>query len=199
MKRAYFHHSIKDYLKELSSDRPTPGGGGTSALVAALGISLAIMVARISLKRLDRNKQKSLKKGIKLLEHLRRDAEEIIDLDPKVYREVMASYTKLKQSGKTPKAQADVEATLQNSFRLQADLTLLIAMAKQLLSTIDAFAKGSIRNDLIVSSGLLDGAFKGAVATARINVVYMKPGKTKRHCEQALRKVEQKYRKLKFE
>ena len=199
MKRTYLHHSVKDYLNELSSDQPIPGGGGTSALVAALGISLALMVARISLKRLDPKKQRSLNKGIKLLEHLRRDAEQIIDLDPKVYEEVMASYAKLKKSGKTGIGQANVEAALQNSFRLQADLALLIAMAKQLLSTVDTFAKGSIRNDLIVSNGLLDGAFKGAIATARINVIYMKQGKSRRHCEQALQKVEQKYRKLKFE
>ena len=190
--------SIKDYLNKLSSEEPVPGGGGTSALVAALGISLAIMVAKISLKRLDQKRQKSLKKGIKLLEHLRRDAEQIIDLDPKVYKEVMASYAQLKKSGKTEKAQAGVENALRNSFRLQADLALLIAMVKQLLSTVGSFAKGSIRNDLIVSSGLLDGAFKGAVATARINVVYMKQGKQRLHCERALAKVEQKYGKLQF-
>ena len=191
--------SIKDYLNKLSSEEPVPGGGGTSALVAALGISLAIMVAKISLKRLDQKRQKSLKKGIKLLEHLRRDAEQIIDLDPKVYKEVMVSYAQLKKSGKTEKAQAGVENALRNSFRLQADLALLIAMVKQLLSTVGSFAKGSIRNDLIVSSGLLDGAFKGAVATARINVVYMKQGKQRLHCERALAKVEQKYGKLQFE
>ena len=195
----FIKSSIKDYLNKLSSEEPVPGGGGTSALVAALGISLTIMVARISLKRLDKKQQKSLSKGIKLLEHLRRDAEQIIDLDPKVYKEVMASYAQLKKLGKTEKAQTGVENALHNSFRLQADLALLIAMAKQLLSTVGTFAKGSIRNDLIVSSGLLDGAFKGAIATARINVVYMKQGKQRRHCEQALAKVEQKFRKLHFE
>ena len=167
-------------------------------MVAALGISLAIMVAKISLKRLNKKQQKGLNKGIKLLKHLRRNAEQIIDLDPKVYKEVIASYKRLKRLGKTEKAQAGVKSALQNSFRLQADLALLIAMAKQLLPTVDAFAEGSIRNDLIVSSGLLDGAFKGAVATARINVVYMKQGKQRRHCERALARVEQKYGKLHF-
>ena len=43
--------SIKDYLNKLSSEEPIPGGGGTSALVAALGIALMLMVARISLKK----------------------------------------------------------------------------------------------------------------------------------------------------
>ncbi len=195
----FINSSIKNYLNKLSSEEPVPGGGGTSALVAALGISLAIMVAKISLKSLNKKQQKGLNKGIKLLEHLRRNAEQIVDLDPKVYKEVIASYKRLKRLGKTEKAQAGVKNALQNSFRLQADLALLIAMAKQLLPTVDAFAEGSIQNDLIVSSGLLDGAFKGALATARINVVYLKQGKQRRHCEQALAKVEQKYGKLHFE
>ena len=191
--------SIKEYLKKLSSEEPIPGGGGTSALVTALGISLMLMVSRISLKRLDKRGQKSVNRAIKLLEHMRRDAEQIIDLDPKVYKEVMASYTRLKKSGKTPEAQAEVERALANSFRLQADLALLTVMAKELLKTIGLFAKGSIRNDLLVASGLLDGAFRGAWATARINVVYMKAGKEKRHFEQALEKLDQRFQKVHFE
>jgi len=191
--------SIKNYLNELASGQPIPGGGGTSALVTALGIALALMVSRISLKHLDPKRQRSLNRAIKLLEHLRRDAEQIIDLDPKVYKEVIASYKRLKKLGKTAKAKAEVETALANSFRLQAGLALLVAMAKQLLGTIDTFVKGSIRNDLIVSSGLLDGAFKGALATARINVVYMKAGKRQRHFERALRKLEQRFRKIRFE
>ena len=110
----------------------------------------------------------------------------------------MASYKCLKTASDPEKEKADVEADLANSFRLQADLALLIAMAKELLKSVGGFAKGSIRNDLIVSSGLLDGAFRGAVATAQINVVYMKEGKQRRHFEQALKKVEQKFKKIKF-
>ena len=193
----YINSSIKDYLNKLSNDQPTPGGGGTSALVAALGIALALMVARIGLKHLDKRREKSLNRTIKLLERLKRDAEQTIDLDPEVYQEVMASYKRLKRSGKSERAKVDVENALINSFRLQADLALMIVMAKQLLGTIDSFVKGSIRNDLLVSGGLLDGAFRGAVATARINTVYMKRGKERRHCEQALIKVDQKFRKIK--
>jgi formiminotetrahydrofolate cyclodeaminase len=195
----YIDLSLKNYLSQLSSESPVPGGGGTSALVAALGVSLALMVARISLKKLDPKKQKTLNKTIKLFEHMRRDAEQVIDLDPKVYQEVMASYAKLKQFGKTFRNESRVETALSNSFRLQADLALLILMAKQSLSTIDSFSKGSIRNDLIVSSGLLDGAFRGAVATARINIVYMKPSREKRHFERGLAKLEQKYKRIRFE
>ena len=71
----YITSSIKDYLDKLSSDQPAPGGGGTSALVAALGISLAIMVGRIAVKRLDSRAQKRLNRTIELLERMRKNAE----------------------------------------------------------------------------------------------------------------------------
>lgn len=190
--------SIKDYLKALSSDQPTPGGGGTSALGACLGIALEIMVARISLKKQEGDRKKNLEETIKQLEKLCHDAEQIIDLDPKVYQEVMLSYGAVKGAKDPLKAEEAVERALSNSFRLQADLALLITLAKKYLNTVGSFAKGSIRNDLIVSSGLLDGAFKGAVATARINVVYMKNQKQKEHSEEALKKLEENFSQVHF-
>ena len=197
----YIHSSIKNYLDELSSEQPIPGGGGTSALAGALGIGLELMVARISLKRatLEARSRRSLKQTVKLLEKLRRNAQDAIDLDPKMYAEVMRRSKALKTSGNSQKAQANAQRALVDSFRLQADLALLILMAKELLAAVDRFAKGSIRNDLIVAGGLLDGAFCGALATARINVVYLKPGLERRHCERALARVEQRHRRIKFE
>ena len=40
--------TVSDFLDELSSDSPAPGGGSVSALAAAMGASLAAMVAAIS-------------------------------------------------------------------------------------------------------------------------------------------------------
>ena len=39
---------IEEFLSDLSSDRPVPGGGGASALSGAFGVSLGAMVARLS-------------------------------------------------------------------------------------------------------------------------------------------------------
>lgn len=194
----YSDLSLKKYISELASERPIPGGGGTSALVAALGVGLALMVARISLKHLDSDKQKELNKTIDLLERLRASAEQVIDLDPRVYQGVMNAYIQKKNISDSNQANELIDAALKNSFKLQADLCLLITTAKQLLSRVDSFTKGSIRNDLIVSSALLDGAFKGALATARINVEYMKDSGAKEQSNQTLKQLEENHSKLQF-
>ncbi|MBI4395032.1 MAG: cyclodeaminase/cyclohydrolase family protein [Candidatus Omnitrophica bacterium] len=191
--------SIKEYLKKLSSEEPIPGGGGTSALVAALGIGLMLMVARISLKKQEGEKRENLLKVIETLDRMQQNASEIIDLDPKVYGEVMNSYLEAKKISDPELAQQKIETALKNSFRLQADLAMLIVMAKEFLSSINSCTKGSIRNDLLVASGLLDGAFYGALATANINVVYMKDAKERAHCEEAMAKLKERHSKAKFE
>lgn len=67
-----------------------------------------------------------------------------------------------------------MEAALWKSFQLQADLAQKIVLAAELNSNLQDMIQGSIKNDLIVSEGLLQGAFTGAHSTANINVVYMK-------------------------
>lgn len=191
--------SIKEYLKELSSEKPIPGGGGTSALVAALGISLVEMVARIAVKHLDAEKQKNLSDIINLLGRLRSTAEQVIDLDPKVYQQVMDAYAKKKSIPDPKQAQDLIESAFKQSFKLQADLASLVTTAKQLLLNVNSYAKGSIQNDLVVASGILDGAFNGAVATARINVVYMKDETEKAQSIKTLKELEEKYSKIKFQ
>lgn len=190
----YIDSSLKKYLDELASDSPTPGGGGTSALVAALGIALVAMVARIGSRKLEGKPRADAERIIGTLEKLRHDTEEVIDLDPKVYQEVMDSYKRAKHEKDAARAQAGIETALGNSFRLQADLAMFVVMARELLAEVKTFAKGSIANDLIVADGLLEGAFVGAKATAVINAVYVKDPEKKKHFEQALRKLEEKYR-----
>ena len=201
--------SIRTYLNQLSSDQPTPGGGGTLALVAALGMSLAIMVGTIVSKRLPKRTQQKLNRTLAKLKRLQNDAAKTIDSDPEVYRKVMASYAKLRKvkkvgplasrNGRLKRAEQKVEATLADSFRAQFNLAHRISEAKQLLRAVGAVSKGSIRNDLIVSSVLLDGAFWGACVTAQINVVYMKKGTTRRQLERDLLKLETGFKRIRFE
>ena len=43
--------SIKEYIQEVDSDKPAPGGGSVAALVGALGVSLARMYGHLSISK----------------------------------------------------------------------------------------------------------------------------------------------------
>lgn len=188
--------SLEDYLHELSSDKPVPGGGSVSAYAAALGMGLSQMVIRISLNRKKKTglnleeeareveRRETLEKILNSLEKTKRDAFQIVNLDPEVYEQVNKAW------GGDPTAMEDA---LQNSFRLQADLAFLIVMAHEWNSILLERVTGSIKNDLEVSEGLLEGAFRGAFHTAMINVKYMKDAAKKEKAERTLEELKNRY------
>ncbi len=191
--------SLREYLDRLASDAPVPGGGSVSAYTASLAMGLTQMVARITLKRKikeglsaeDRAKEEdrrgTIQKILDSLEKTRQDAFQIVDLDPQVYEQVMSAW-----GGEA----RQMEEALGNSFRLQADLCLLIVMANEWNTNLAHLVKGSIRNDLLVSAGLLKGAFHGAYHTAMVNVVYMKNEKNREHAEKALAELKSRFEQV---
>lgn len=187
--------SLENYLNELSSEKPVPGGGSVSAYVASLAMGLTQMVGRVSLARkkkanlsLDEDKKEeerraTIRKIVDSIEKTKRDAFQVVNLDPQVYQEVMDA------SGNPDK----MEDSLQNSFRLQADLAFLIVMARDWNTNMANLVSGSIKNDLLVSAALLEASFKGAYHTAMINAVYMKDPDRKTRAEKALAELKSRF------
>jgi len=188
--------SLQSYLDKLSSDAPIPGGGSVSAYVASLAMGLSQMVARITLGRKKKTglstpdeikdaeeRRETIQKVLDSLEKTKTDAFQIVDLDPKIYQEVMSA------SGDETR----MEDALNNSFRLQADLALLIVMAREWNAVLASLVKGSIANDLLVAASLYEAAFHGSYHTAMINVKYMKNQGRKQQAEKALSDLKARY------
>ncbi len=189
--------SLENYLHELSSAEPIPGGGSVSAYVAALAMGLTQMVGRISVKRkkkdglsAEENKKEDLRRDkiqqiIDSVEKTKRDAFGIVNLDPMAYDEVMKAY------GQPEK----LEEALWKSFQMQADLVFLTVVAREKNSELMNLVSGSIKNDLLVSEALSKSAFEGAYHTAMINVVYMKNPEKKKKAESALQELKARFEK----
>lgn len=198
--KKYTDLSLEEYIGQLASGAPVPGGGSVSAYTGALGMALTQMVARIALKRKpkadiaseqkfqDEANRQRMQEIVDSLEKTRADALQVVSLDPKVYDEVMACY-------RESAAPEKLEDALQNAFRLQADLALILVMAKEWNAHMKTLVKGAVANDLIVSDGLLAAAFEGAFHTARINVVYMKNKERKERAESALAELRGRFEK----
>ena len=189
--------SLENYLNELSSAEPVPGGGSVSAYVGSLAMGLTQMVARISLKRkkkeglspVDERKENERREKIQnvidSVEKIKRDAFAVVNLDPEVYEEVGKAY------GQPEK----MEEALWKSFQMQADLVFLTIVARERNEDLMNLVSGSIKNDLLVSAALSKAAFEGAYDTAMINVVYMKDPKNKEKSEKALAELKARFYK----
>ncbi len=183
--------SLQQYLEELSSDSPTPGGGSVSAYSAALALGLMQMVARITLKRKikpdlsaedkkqDEENRLELQKIINQVEVVKKQAMSVVSDDPRVYDNVMNCYAR-------KASESETDAALLTAFQMQADLSKKIAQALDLNGKLAGLVKGAIKNDLIVAQHLLKAAFQGAYHTAHINIIYLKDEATKQAAEKEL-------------
>lgn len=192
--KKYTSLSLTRYLAELSSKKPVPGGGSVSAYAAGLGMGLAEMAAQIGKKKAGPESQPEIERTIRFLRKARKNALEVVNLDPEVYQTVLKAYTKAKRMDDAEKKNQLVDEALENSFRLQADLALLVVMAKEGVKVLSGLIRGAIANDLKVSAALLDAAFHGSFDTAKINGVYLKNPEKKRRAERALEELARRFK-----
>lgn len=189
--------SLENYLNELSSAEPIPGGGSVSAYVGSLAMGLTQMVGKISLKRKkkeglplqeaqkEEERRTKIEKIVESVEKIKRDAFSIVNLDPVAYEEVTKAY------GQPEK----MEDALWKSFEMQAELAFLILLGRERNAELMTLVSGSIKNDLLVSEALSKAAFDGAYDTAMINVVYMKNEEHKKKAEKTLQELKDRFHK----
>src|SRR3954454_18063645 len=107
--------SVRDLLAAFSSPDPTPGGGSASALAAAVGASLLMMVAGLPKTRTGAAEEReALTASAAGLARLREALMEAIDRDAAAYDEVVAAYKLAKAS---PEEQSARKTAIQRALR----------------------------------------------------------------------------------
>ena len=163
---------IHEFLDELASSSPTPGGGSSSALLCSIGASLLCMVCNLTIgKKEYEQSEAELKKILGEAEILRKKAEVLIDEDSKAFNVVMEAY-------KTPKENPLRPNIIQEALRNANSAPLQIAeigIRVLELSKIVAF-KGNVKSisDVGVAVLAANGSVRGALMNVRINLQAMR-------------------------
>ncbi len=167
---------MKKFLEELSSDRPTPGGGSASALAGATSASLAAMVAGLSSKKgqaKQREMEEMKKKALVVQERLFRAIVE----DSNSFDAVMRAFRlpknsereRLRRSQEIQKAYQ--KATLTPQLVCQQSLQLLeyskILILKGNPNAISDSGVAAFLADAALAGGLLNIGINLAAVTDR--------------------------------
>ncbi len=161
-----YKESLEKYLSDLSSHKPTPGGGSASALVGALSASLVCMVANFTIgKRKFREFESEVKEIFREALEIKEKLLNMVDKDVDAYN----SYVKAKKSSSEESTQRAIfQATqipyeiLNLSFRvLELDYILLSKGNPNLLS------------DVGVSSELSYASCRSAIYNVKVNLPYL--------------------------
>lgn len=164
--------TVKHFLDEVDSSSPAPGGGSSSALMSALGISLARMVGHLTVTKkkflnLEPDIQTQFNETLKTLEQLKIKLTQLIDLDTDAYNKIVAAYRLLKTD--ESRKQKIEDATL-GAIEIPEQIGLLSLEALKQLSFILAYGNQSAISDMGVSALSLATGVEGAVLNVLINL-----------------------------
>ena len=166
----------EEFLEELSSKKPTPGGGGAAALCGAAGVSLGQMVINLTLgKKKYADVEEEMKELLEQLETLKAEFLHLADEDARVFAPLAAAYGLPGTTDEEKKRKAEVL----EGHLLTASLVPLHVMedAQKALVIMDILAEKGSRmavSDVGVGVQFIRTALTGAVMNVWINTKSMK-------------------------
>lgn len=167
----YSEKRVKDYLKELASKSPVPGGGSAAALVGAIGIALLSKVANFTI-----GKEKYKDVETKMQEILK-CSDGLLDCCSKLCSDDAKAYKKLSEVFKLPKGnerQEKLQVALKEAMAVPLDICK--SSYEAMKQCVSLAKKGNI--NLITDVGdatlMLDSAFQSALLNVEINLKSIK-------------------------
>ncbi|GAB6170369.1 cyclodeaminase/cyclohydrolase family protein [Clostridium carnis] len=169
-------YNINQFVLELSSDAPSPGGGSTAALVSALAASLNSMVYSLTVgkKSFDILKDEEKEKMIEFREKAKKFttvSQEFMEKDREDFVGLMASYKLAKntEEEKNNRSKAIQENTVK-AMRTPLNLAENALEFYENIKFAVKFGNKNLVSDAGVAAILLHGAIESAILNVKVNL-----------------------------
>jgi len=182
---------MNNFLDELASNSPTPGGGSVAALAGALGAALISMVGNLTIgKKKYEDVEEDIKKIISSSEKLRYELSQLIEEDVKVFNNFIATYKMPKETEDEKKIRAE---KIQESLIKAAKVPLRVAYkCLDILSLSKEVAeKGNINvvSDAGVAVLMAEAALESAILNVKINLRMIKDEKVRTELSSSIKEL----------
>lgn len=190
--------TVSTFLEELSSKKPTPGGGGAAALGGAQGVALGEMVINLTLgKKKYADVEEEMQLLLVRLEEIRAEFLRLADEDARVFAPLAAAYGLPSGTEEEKKHKEEVLET----HLLAASLVpkTVMEQAVEAIKIMDILAHKGSRlavSDVGVGVSFLRTALLGAKMNVSINTKFMKQRETARQLDQEAGALAETGRKL---
>jgi formiminotetrahydrofolate cyclodeaminase len=165
--------TVADFLDNLASAEPTPGGGTASAIAGAMGAALLMMVAGLPRTRGNTDEERAvLQETRTALSAIRDRLSALADADAGAFEQVMAAYRlpKATDEEKASRRQA-IQAALASATDSPLDTLKQAAAAAHAGLVVATHGNRSAASDVRVAFELLEAAAAGAAANVETNLV----------------------------
>jgi formiminotetrahydrofolate cyclodeaminase len=160
--------TLGTYLDDVSSARPTPGGGSVAAVVGALGSALGVMVTAIA----------SAKSKSDQIDALATACIQARETFLRLSREDQSAFDAVMAALKLPKDDATRSQQVESTVQTAAQVPLSIAQAcVDLLGTLESLVPLASRHsvsDIGAASHFALAAMRSSLLNVAINVTFMK-------------------------
>lgn len=173
-------YKVEEFLEELSGDAPSPGGGSTAALVAALAGALNSMVYSLTVGKkcyesLTEDDKRKMDEFISEAKDFIKETTEFMEKDRSDFMELMDSY-------KLPKSTEEEKDIRKNVIfeKTKNAMNTPLKLCKEAIKFYDniefAVAKGNknLLSDAAVAAILLNGAIESGVVNVKVNLGFIK-------------------------
>jgi Methenyl tetrahydrofolate cyclohydrolase len=186
----YLDKPLHEYLDDLASAKPAPGGGSTAALSGAMAAALTCMVSQLTLSKAD------YAPVHEEIQHVLTQAGQIRERFQKLIQEDIDAYSQLSASFKRPRATVEEKAArtaaIQSALLTAANVPLTMVEQAVTLAHLSlrvaAIGNKNVLSDIATAAGLASCAGSGASHMVRINLQSLKDVERKAQLEQRLTK-----------
>ena len=163
--------TVRDFLKELASNSPAPGGGSVSALAGSLGAALVCMVARLSEKQPIPDGVEETAVVLARAEKLMAVLEKDVDADTEAFNQVMKAYglpkgTELEKKERSRAIQQALKGVALHPMKVARECLDVL----ELCSWAAAHGNPNALSDAGVASLLAQSGIRGALYNVEINL-----------------------------
>ena len=178
--------NIEQFLSELASSSPAPGGGSVAALSGALSAALSSMVCNLTIgkdKYLDF--EEDIKKSLEIIEKIRYKLTKLIDLDTNAFNDVIKAF---KLPKKTDEEIEKRKNAIQDGYKIASQVPYETAKTcQEILNIAEILVYKGNKNsitDVGVSALMANIGVKSAILNVKINLSSIKD---KKYVEKLLR------------
>lgn len=164
--------NLEEFLNELASSSPAPGGGSAAALAAAIGAALTSMVCNLTIgKKKYLNIEDEMKSILSQNEKHRKHFADLVERDTNAFNKVMEAYSLPKENDaqKAVRAAA-IDSTLKEAALIPLEIMKHCVDALALAKIVAEKGNKNSISDAGVSALLLHSAAESAYMNVRINL-----------------------------
>ena len=168
--------TVLDFVNEVDSSSPAPGGGSVSALAGSLGTALARMVGHLTVgkkayRKLTEEQQQNFEVTLQQLEDIKDQLNVLIDEDTEAFNQIMAAFKMPKETDEDKKARKEaIEEATKGAIEVPMKVALLSAEALDILDVVLEFGNKNCTSDVGVAVTQLIASVQGALMNVKINL-----------------------------